>query len=51
MMERLATHLTSTVAQCNQNPNEWPMLEACLHALKVCNYSLLFIIVIVSRIF
>ncbi len=35
MMEHLATHLSSTVTQCNINPNEWPMLEACLHALKV----------------
>lgn len=37
MMERLASHLASTVAQCNQNPSEWPPLEACLHALKVEN--------------
>ena len=35
MMERLASHLASTVAQCNQNSSEWPRLEACLHALKV----------------
>lgn len=34
MMDRLASHLASTVSQCNQNPSEWPPLEACLHALK-----------------
>ena len=35
MMERLAAHLATTVSQCNVNPNDWPPLEACLHALKV----------------
>lgn len=38
MMERLASHLASTVSQCNQNPSEWPPLEACLHALKVSQF-------------
>lgn len=38
-MERLASHLAATVSQCNVNPNDWPPLEACLHALKVCALS------------
>lgn len=39
MMERLASHLASTISQCNRNPSEWSPLEACLHALKVSNFQ------------
>ena len=34
-MERLVSHFAATVTKCNQNPDAWPQLEACLHALKV----------------